>query len=315
LVANLSQAATTGAMLGNEPATESRSLWGNAFRRYRQHTLAVAGSVVLLLLILMTAVGPLIYPQHWSAIDLLGAKQGPSPAHPMGTDPLGHDVAARIIWGGRISISVGLAAMVVGMVIGVTVGTLAGYFGGLVDSSLMRLTDLFIALPSLPVLMLTIYLFRGAVTNAFGTMLGMFLLIVVVIGVLSWQTIARVVRASVLAIKEKEFVEAAHGLGAPSRSIIARHIMPNVLSPVIVAATLGVAQAILVESSISFLGLGFPPDVPTWGRQLADAQPYIEFQPYLAIFPGLMIFLTVLSINYMGDGLRDALDPHHPVRA
>jgi peptide/nickel transport system permease protein len=315
LVANLSQAATTGAILGDEPSPESRSLWGNAFRRYRQHKLAVAGSVVLVLLVLMTAAGPVLYPQDWSTLLLLEAKQGPSLAHPMGTDPLGHDVAARIIWGGRISISVGIAAMVVGMAIGVTVGTLAGYFGGLVDSSLMRLTDLFIALPSLPVLMLTIYLFRGAVTTAFGTMLGMFLLIVVVIGALSWQTIARVVRASVLAIKEKEFVEAAHGLGAPSASIIARHIMPNVLSPVIVAATLGVAQAILVESSISFLGLGFPPDVPTWGRQLADAQPYIEFQPYLAIFPGLMIFLTVLSINYMGDGLRDALDPHHPMRS
>ena len=301
-------------MLGSEPAPAARSLWGNAFRRFRQHKLAVAGSVVLLLLILMTAVGPMIYPQDWTTLLLLEAKQGPSQAHPMGTDSLGHDVAARIIWGGRISISVGIAAMVVGMVIGVAVGTVAGYFGGLVDSSLMRLTDLFIALPSLPVLMLTIYLFRGAVTNAFGTMLGMFLLIVVVIGALSWQTIARVVRASVLAIKEKEFVEAAHGLGAPSSSIIAKHIMPNILSPVIVAATLGVAQAILVESSISFLGLGFPPDVPTWGRQLADAQPYIEFQPYLAIFPGLMIFLTVLSINYMGDGLRDALDPHHPGR-
>jgi peptide/nickel transport system permease protein len=292
----------------------SRSLWSNAFRRYRQHKLALVGTVILGLLILMTALGPLLYPQDWSTVLLLEAKQGPSLAHPMGTDPLGHDVAARIIWGGRISIAVGMAAMIVGMVIGVVVGTLAGYFGGIIDSSLMRLTDLFIALPSLPVLMLTIYLFRGAVTAAFGTMLGMFLLIVVVIGVLSWQTIARVVRASVLSIKEKEFVEAAHGLGASSPTIIARHIMPNVLSPVIVAATLGVAQAILVESTISFLGLGFPPDVPTWGRQLSEAQPYIEFQPYLAIFPGVMIFLTVLSINYMGDGLRDALDPHHPMR-
>lgn len=313
MVADISQAGIAGAALAREQPAASRSLWSNAFSRYRQHTLAMAGTIILGLLILMTIVGPVLYPQDWSTVLLLEAKQSPSLAHPMGTDPLGHDVAARIIWGGRISISVGVAAMVVGMAIGVTVGTLAGYFGGLVDSSLMRLTDLFIALPSLPVLMLTIYLFRGSATAAFGTMLGTFLLIVVVIGVLSWQTIARVVRASVLTIKEKEFVEAAHGLGASPPSIIARHIMPNVLSPVIVAATLGVAQAILVESSISFLGLGFPPDVPTWGRQLADAQPYIEFQPYLAIFPGVMIFLTVLSINYMGDGLRDALDPHHRI--
>jgi peptide/nickel transport system permease protein len=257
----------------------------------------------------MTVFGPILYPVSPRAIDLTSAKQFPSLGHPMGTDALGHDVAARIFWGGRVSMSIGIAAMLVAMSIGVLIGALAGYFGGTVDTVLMRITDLFIALPSLPMLMITTYLFRGAATSAFGTLFGMFLLIVVVIGILSWQTVARLVRASFLSMKEKEFVRAAECVGANTPTIIIRHILPNTLSPVFVAATLCVAQAILTESALSFLGLGFPPDTPTWGRMLSDSQPYLEALPYLMLFPGLMIFLAVLAINYMGDGLRDALDP------
>ena len=202
-------------------------------------------------------------------------------------------------------------AMLVAITLGVVVGALAGYFGGALDNWLMRLTDLFL---SLLVLLLTIYLFRDPLRGVFGPKLGIFLLIVTIIGALNWMPLARLVRASFLSLKQKEFVEAAHCVGAPTFRIIARHILPNALSPVIVAATLGVGTAIITESTLSFLGLGFPPDFPTWGRMLYEAQDYIDLSPHIAIFSGLLIFLTVLSINYVGDGLRDALDPRSLVR-
>jgi peptide/nickel transport system permease protein len=204
---------------------------------------------------------------------------------------------------------VGLAAMFIAIVFGMLIGALAGFFGGILDSILMRLTDLFLSLPQLPLLLLVVFLFRDRMRQAFGPELGIFLLIVGVIGGLRWMQPARLVRASVLALKEKEFVEAARCVGVPSAGVIVRHIMPNALSPVIVAATLGVGSAILAESSISFLGLGFPPDMPTWGRILSDARDHLDVAPHWALFPGLMIFLAVISINYIGDGLRDALDP------
>ena len=186
---------------------------------------------------------------------------------------------------------------------------LSGFLGGWVDTVLMRLTDMFLSLPQLPLLLLTIYLFREPLRLAIGPELGIFLLIVTIVGVLTWMPTARLVRAAFLSLKQKEFVEAARSIGAPDRRIIWVHILPNVLSPVLVAATVGVGAAIITESALSFLGLGFPSDVPTWGRMLYDAQNYMDIAPHWAIFPGLFIFLTVLSINYMGDGLRDALDP------
>ncbi|MFO7271505.1 ABC transporter permease [Sphaerobacter thermophilus] len=301
--------ADTLAEVGALTAKKPRSLWSNAWRQYRRHKLALAGTFVLLFFIVATIVGPFLWDQSATSIDVAAALQGPSRKHPMGTDILGHDVFARILWGGRVSISVGVVAMLVSIFLGTLIGAISGYFGRFIDSSLMRLTDLFLALPTLPLLLLVIYLFRDPMQKTFGVLIGMFILIVGVIGVLSWMPVARLVRAEFLSLKEKEFIEAARCMGAGTASIIFRHILPNALSPVIVAATLGVGSAIITESTLSFLGLGFPPDTPTWGRLLYEGQEYIEIAPYLVLFPGAVIFLSVLSINYIGDGLRDAIDP------
>ncbi|HET9016888.1 MAG TPA: ABC transporter permease [Thermomicrobiaceae bacterium] len=292
-------------------AKKPRSLWSNAWRQYRRHTMALGGTFVFIFLILFAVFGPAIYGKSTMAIDIAGAGQAPSLAHPMGTDALGHDELAQIMWGGRVSIAVGVVAMLVSISLGTLVGAVSGYFGGFLDSVLMRITDLFLALPTLPLLLLIIYLFRDSLTKALGTLFGIFILIVVVIGGLAWMPVARLVRGSFLSVKEMEFIQAARCIGANTNSLIFKHILPNTLSPVIVAATLGVGAAIITESTLSFLGLGFPPDTPTWGRLLYDAQDYIQIQPYLVLFPGIMIFLAVLSINYIGDGLRDAIDPQH----
>jgi peptide/nickel transport system permease protein len=267
------------------------------------------GLIVFTSLLVAVFVGPLIYTVPIDEIDMTQRLDGPSRAHPLGTDDLGQDLLARILFGGRISMAVGLLAMVIALTIGVGVGAVAGFFGGAADTLLMRLTDLMIALPQLPLLLLVIYLFRDRLRQMVGPEMGVFLLIVVVIGGLRWMSITRLVRAQFLSIKEKEYIEAARALGAPSGRIMLAHMLPNALSPVFVAASLGVAAAILAESTLSFLGLGFPPDMPTWGRLLADARDRLEMAPHVAIFPGLMIFFTVLSINFIGDGLRDALDP------
>jgi peptide/nickel transport system permease protein len=285
-----------------------RTLWGDAWRRFRRHKLAMVGAVVLLVLVLGTILGPFLYRVDRDAMDGI-SMEGSSLAHPMGTDDLGRDMLARAIFGGRVSMAVGLAAMLISIVVGTLVGALAGFIGGLVDHALMRMTDMFLALPQLPLLLLTIFLFRDPLRQSFGPELGIFILIVSVIGLLNWMPTARIVRASFLSLKQKEFVEAAHCLGVSRNSIMFRHILPNAMSPIIVSATLGVGAAIITESVLSFLGLGFPPDTPTWGRLLLDGQNYLEIAPHMVLWPGLLIFLTVLSINYMGDGLRDALDP------
>ena len=286
-----------------------RTLWSDMWRRYCRHRLAMGGSVVMLILSLATLIGPVVYPVPIDDIDFAVKLTGPSWAHPFGTDDLGQDLLARILYGGRISMAVGLVAMLIAILLGMVIGALAGFFGGVFDSLLMRLTDLFLSLPQLPLLLLVVFLFRDRMRQAFGPELGIFMLIVCVIGGLRWMQPARLVRAAFLTLKEKEFVEAARCVGVPNTWLIVRHILPNALSPVIVSATLGVGSAILAESSISFLGLGFPPDMPTWGRILSDAKDYLDLAPHWALFPGLMIFLAVISINYVGDGLRDALDP------
>jgi peptide/nickel transport system permease protein len=291
-----------------------RTLWGDAWRQFRRHKLAMLGMWLILLIILFVSIGPFLWRINPRKLDFSNTKAGLSLAHPMGTDTMGHDLMARAMWGGRLTILVGLLSMVIAVTFGTLVGALSGFFGGATDNLLMRFTELFIALPRLPLLMIIIYMFRDSLRASLGVENGILLLIVVVIGLLGWMTSARVVRASVLSAKEKEYVEAAICVGTGSRNLITKHILPNVISSVIVAATLGVGWAIILESSLSFLGLGFPPDVPTWGRMLFDAQDYLEMAPLMAIVPGILIFLVVISINYIGDGLRDALDPQQRLR-
>ena len=286
----------------------ARSLWKDAWFQFRRHRLAMAGLVTFLFLVVFTLVGPIVYSTPVNEIDFTVSLQGSSAAHPFGTDDLGRDILARAMIGGRISIAVGIVSVLIAITLGLFIGAIAGYFAKL-DSPLMRLTDLFLSLPILPLLLVIVYLFRDTLRSMFGPELGVFLMIVGVIGILNWMPVARLVRASFLSLKQKEFVEAARAVGDPDSRIIMKHIIPNVLSPVLVAATIGVGGAILTESTLSFLGLGFPSDVTTWGRLLYDAKDYLDIAPHWAFFPGMLIFLTVLSINYVGDGLRDALDP------
>jgi peptide/nickel transport system permease protein len=290
-------------------ASSRPSLWREATRRFRRHRLAMVGFVILLSMVGAVLVGPFVYRVPIDEIDFRAKLKAPSRAHPLGTDDLGQDLLARMLYGGRISLAVGVAAMLISITIGTSIGATAGQLGGAVDHTLMRLTDLFLSLPQLPLLLLIVYLFRDALKKVLGPEAGIFVMIVAVIAGLRWMPVARLVRAQFLSLREKEFVEAARSLGAPTLRQVVRHILPNALGPVIVAGSLDVAAAIIAESSLSFLGLGFPPDIPTWGRILYDAKDNLDFAPHWALFPGTAIFLTVLSINYIGDGLRDALDP------
>lgn len=265
--------------------------------------------LILLLMVTAVLVGPWLWPVAINDIDFTARLKSPSLAHPLGTDDLGQDLLARLLYGGRISLAVGLAAMLMAVIVGVLIGAIAGISRGSVDAALMWLTDLFLSLPQLPLLLLIIYLFRDGLKETFGPEVGVFILIVVVIGGFRWMPVARLVRAQFFSLREKEFVEAARALGASTPRQVTRHILPNALGPVIVAGTIDVAAAIIAESTLSFLGLGFPPDIPTWGRILFDAKDYLDIAPHWALFPGLAIFLAVLTINFIGDGLRDALDP------
>ena len=258
---------------------------------------------------LVVLLGPLVYRVGINDIDFQARLASPSWAHPLGTDDLGRDLLARVLYGGRISLAVGMAAMLIAITVGVIIGAVAGISRGWLDATLMWVTDLFLSLPQLPLLLLLIFLFRETLKQMFGLEVGIFLLIVVVIGGFRWMPVARLVRAQFFSLREKEFVEAARALGASTSRQVVRHILPNSLGPVIVAGTIDIAAAIIAESTLSFLGLGFPPDVPTWGRILYDGRDYMDMAMHWALFPGLAIFLTVLTINFIGDGLRDALDP------
>jgi peptide/nickel transport system permease protein len=280
-----------------------------SWRRFRRHRLAVASAAILALIILTVVLGPLWWQVPINDIDFTARLAGPSWQHPFGTDDLGQDLLARLLYGGRISLSVGLAAMVVAVVAGTIVGALAGISRGSVDAALMWLTDLFLSLPQLPLLLVIIYLFRDSLKALAGTEAGVYVLIVAVIGGFRWMPVARLVRAQFLSLREKEFVEAARAIGMSGLRVVIRHILPNSLGPIIVAGTIDVAAAIIAESTLSFLGLGFPPDIPTWGRLLFDAKDYLDIAPHWALFAGGAIFLAVLSINFIGDGLRDAMDP------
>ena len=313
---------------GLDPANEyrpPRSQWWDVWDQFKKHRGALIGAFTFLFIVLGVFLGPWIFwtdAQYvptgrdfitlkdtrpiYTALWDSGAKVNWN--HPLGTDQLGRDTLARMMSGGQVSITVGLAAMALSLILGTLIGVLAGYFKAL-DGALMRLTDLFLALPLLPLLLVAVLLFRDPPSNAFGPEGGVFILIVTLVGVTSWMQTARIVRGDVLALKEREFVLAARSIGTPSRRVVLRHILPNVLSPIMVSATLGIATAIITESALSFLGFGFPPDFPTWGRLLFDSVDRMVLYPERVIWPGLAISVTVLSVNYIGDGLRDALDP------
>jgi peptide/nickel transport system permease protein len=269
-------------------------------RRFRRHRLAVLGSVLLLLLVLSAVAAPLIAQQDPYRVDLRAYRMPPSAAHWLGTDSSGRDVLSRTLYAGRISLSVGLVAVSIYVAIGVVLGGLSGFYGGWVDTAIMRLADMVLAFPSLIIIITVVSLIGPSVYN-----------VMLVIGCLGWPPIARLVRGNILSLRERDFVVAARASGASNGRILSRYLMPNALAPVIVAASFGMAQAIILEAGLSFLGLGVQPPTPSWGNMLTDAQSFtvLEQMPWLWLPPGAMIALAVLAINFVGDGLRDALDP------
>ncbi len=303
---------TTGAGASSgESAADSvlpSSKRSEAWRQFASHKGALVGGAFFGFILIAVVLGPFIWTIEPTFIDIRARNQGPSFSHPFGTDQLGRDLLARMMAGGRISMAVGITAMLLALILGSLVGVLAGYFRWL-NGPLMRMTDVFLALPLLPLLLVMVMLFRQALSNTFGPEYGIFILIVAAIGITSWMPTARIVRGDVLALKEREFILAARSVGTSNGAMIRRHVLPNILSPIFVSAALGIANAIITESALSFLGLGFPPDFPTWGRILFDGTDYLQQYPERVVWPGAAISLTVLSVNYLGDGLRDALDP------
>jgi len=303
-----------------EMTEKPRSQWLDVWDQFRTHKGAVLGLGFLIFITLFCTIGPLIWDVDAGKLNIRNKNIRPiymalfdsgakvSWSNPMGSDNLGRDIMANIMQGGRISLAVGWTAMILALLIGTTVGVLSGYFKWL-DGLLMRFTDLVLALPLLPLLLVMMLLFRDPLRSTFGPEQGIFILIVTGIGITSWMQTARIVRGDVMALKEREFVLAARSIGTPARRMITRHLLPNVMSPIMVSATLGLATAIITESALSFLGLGFPSDFPTWGKILFDSVDRMTSFPERVIWPGLAISLTVLSVNYIGDGLRDALDP------
>ena len=284
-----------------------------AWRRFRRHKMAMFGACLLILIMLYVTAGALVYSEEYANHnDLSITLSSPSREHLFGTDGTGRDILARTIYGGQISIIIGLCAVIVSVIVGVLVGSIAGYYGGPVDAVLMRLTEAIFNIPQLFLLILLSKLLSGKVPTfkLLGrSFSGSVIVIIVVIGLTSWMYLARIVRASYLSLKEQEFVTAARCIGTPNTFIIFRHILPNSMASVIVSATLGVAAAILNEAYVSFLGVGVQAPTATWGTMLDQAYHHLESEPWMWIFPGLFILLTVLSINFLGDGLRDALDP------
>jgi peptide/nickel transport system permease protein len=293
---------------------ESGSEWRVAFRRFRRHRVAMVGLVILVVMFLACFVG-VHFAQDPNLQHLDQPTSSPSAAHWFGTDELSRDSLSRVLHGGQISLKVALGVALLSTFIGVVIGALAGFYRGWIDGLLMRFTDLWIALPALPFLAVAVSI--GTVDlGPFGTLdLGGPLGITLLLSLLLWGSIARVVRGATLSLREREFVDAARAIGASDSRIIVRHVLPNCLGPIIVNATLVVAEAILVESTLSFLGFGIQPPTPSWGNLLSDAIGNTEDTWWLTVFPGLVIFLTVLAVNFVGDGLRDAFDPRRAVRA
>lgn len=284
--------------VADDPAMES--FWGRVVRRFLRHKPAVISLVVLLALAMVAALAPVLAPQPFDQQDftIIGNPQPPSAAHPFGTDQLGRDTFSRVLYGARVSLSVGLLSALMAATIGTLLGALAGFHRGLVDDLLMRFTDLVLSIPILPMVILLAGILRPSVG-----------LIIVIIGSFGWMGTARLVRSRFLSLREVEFVEASHALGGGTWRIMLRHMLPNAMGPIVVATTLAVGSAIMLESALSFLGLGVQPPTPTWGNLLNEAREWLSLAPWMAIFPGLMILVTVLAVNFLGDGLRDALDP------
>ncbi|GGJ68089.1 oligopeptide ABC transporter permease [Deinococcus aquiradiocola] len=284
------------------PRKPAVGFWPLLVRRFLRHRLAVLGLIVLLLLALLALLAPLIAPYSFDGQDLsiIGQPQPPSRAHLMGTDQLGRDAFTRVLYGARISMMVGLCSALLATGVGTLIGALAGYYRGLIDTVLMRFTDVVLCIPLLPLVIVLSGILRPSVP-----------LLVCIVGGLSWMGTARLVRGQFLSLREREFVEASRALGGRDNRIMFRHILPNAVGPIIVSTTLSVGGAIMLESALSFLGLGVQPPTPTWGNLLNYASQWLTGAPWLALFPGLMILITVLSVNFLGDGLRDAFDPRN----
>lgn len=305
-------AATQPIQLSDEEVI-SHSLWSMTVRRFRRHRMAMVGLVILAAVLIYITIGSFIYSETYANFNDTAVRlQPPSAEHIFGTDTVGRDILARTIYGGQISLFIGLLSMFVSVTLGTLIGSLAGYYGGLVDALLMRFTEALMSIPTLLLLLVMAKFLSGKVPDVTllgRTLSGSVLVIIIIIGLTSWTYLARIVRSNFLALKEAEFVIAARALGVSDRRIIFAHILPNTMASVIVAATLGVASAILSEAYISFLGLGVKPPTATWGSMLESAYQYLESAPWLWFYPGVLIILTVMSINFVGDGLRDALDP------
>lgn len=267
-------------------------------KRFSRNRLSVIGAVIVLLLITISLLAPVIAPYDPTAIDVYNVLSPPSKTHLLGTDDLGRDLLSRIIWGSRVSLKVGFVAAGIAIMIGVIIGSVSGFYGGKIDAILMRFVDIMLAFPTFFLILAVIAILEPNIFT-----------IMAVIGVTSWMDVARLVRAEFLSLKERDFVDAARAIGISHRRLIFRHILPNALSPVFVAATFGVAGAILIESGLSFLGLGVQPPDPSWGNILTAGKDNIEIAWWLSLYPGLAILVTVLSYNLVGEGLRDALDP------
>jgi peptide/nickel transport system permease protein len=275
-----------------------RSPWSIALRRFRGSKLALFGLLMIILITLATIFAEVIAPYGENEIDLFNITAQPSEAHVLGTDELGRDELSRLLYGGRISLSVGIGAALISTLLGIIIGAIAGYYGGWVDMVLMRFIDLMLAFPAIFLLLILFAIYGSSVLS-----------VVLFLGLFSWMWLARVIRGEFLSLKQRDFVEAARSIGVPNGLIIRRHLLPNVMAAIIVSATLNIAVAMLSEASLSFLGFGVPPETPTWGNMLNAARPYYVTVPILAIAPGLTLTVAVLAINFVGDGLRDALDP------
>jgi peptide/nickel transport system permease protein len=304
MISSTPETPTVGTAPAEAVVTPAEPYWSQVWRRFKKHKLAVASLITLGLLVLAAWIGPLVIPYGFDDLDLNHTKEAFSWAHPLGTDELGQDTLVRLLYAGRVSLTVGLFAAIFGVVIGSVVGALAGFYGKLVDGILMRIADIMLAVPVLMLIMVLSTYFKDKPIP--GGQIG---IIVMILGITGWMGVSRLVRGEFLSLREQEFIEAARAVGMEDSGIITRHLLPNAMAPIFVSATLGVADAIMMESALSFLGFGIQPPVPTWGNMLTNAQQYMIDTPWLAVYPGLLIFLTIVSVNYVGDGLRDALDP------